>query len=136
MLDVRVALCNPYLLDQFSVSRRTQGFDGFGQVVINAQLIPGIRGIVYPEGANDLARRPEADVTAKTIIVITRFALQGEAETTGTNVKPDILIWNGDSFLVTHVEDYSNFAAGFVKCRCESIDIVDQPPAAAQAVTP
>ena len=66
----------------------------------------------------------------KTIVVITRFALRGESNdvTDDKGYQPDTVRWNGSYFLVTHVEDYGNFASGFVKCSCTETNMVGQAP--------
>jgi hypothetical protein len=129
MLDVSEALTNPYTLDTFAVNRRQQTIDGYGQAQISTQIIAGVRGVVFPEGLNDLSRRPEAQTNAKSIVVITRFQLRGESETVDkVQFQPDVIVWNDDSFLVVRVEDWSQYARGFLKCTAQSVDIVDAPP--------
>lgn len=64
----------------------------------------------------------------KSVVVITRFALRGVSKDSNDNKSytPDIVKWNNDFFVVIHVEDWSNYARGFVKATCTSIDSVDQ----------
>lgn len=127
-IDVSIALTNPYTLDYFTVHRTKEIINQFGESHPEVLFINCVPGVVYPKGANRLMRRPEAEVQAKTIEVITRFALRGESECQGTSFQPDVVKWNGSHFLVTEVEDYANFASGHVKCTCTARDIVDRPP--------
>ena len=126
-LDVSDALSDPMTLDSFLVHRRTETVDNFGLGKVSVEKIPQ-RGVVYPESLNDLARRPEAQINAKSLTVITRFALRGESKDSNTNAQyqPDLVEWHTDFFVVVHVEDWSNYARGFVKATCTSIDSVDQ----------
>lgn len=128
MLDVSAALSNPYTLDSFSVLRRKQVVNNFGQVKTNVERTDNVLGVVFPEGLNDLARRAEAQTNTKSIVIITRFGLRGESETVdGCEFQPDIVKWNGSNFLVVRLEDYSRYARGYIKATATSMDIVDSP---------
>lgn len=130
MMDISVALTNPYTLDYFTLHRYQQFLNNFGENRPFVFMTENVPGVIYPEGDNDLKRRPEAQVQAKSIVVITKFALRGESEQGfyGVNYQPDIVKWRGNHFLVNRVEDYSDFGPGFVKCSCSSWDMVDNPP--------
>src|SRR5271154_1593343 len=128
-LDVSIALTNPLTLDTFALLRRKQVMNQFGETSMSIERIPVVRGVVYPEGLNELSRRAETQTNNKSIVVITRFAIRAESQSAndGAQYQPDIIVWRGDNFLVVRVEDYSNYARGFVKVTAESMDIVDQP---------
>jgi hypothetical protein len=129
MLDVSVALTNPYTLDTFTVTRRTEVVDGFGLSQVTPASIPGLYGVVYPSNEEDLKRFPDLQIQSKALTVITRFALRGEAEAANnTEFQPDIVVWGGNNFLVRALDDYSQYAAGFILAICTSIDLVDKPP--------
>lgn len=129
MLDMSSALTNPMLLSNFDVNRRVQTVDDFGTGSTAITPFTGLFGVIYPSDDNDLKLLPDLRVMGNTLTVITMFALYGEAEANGTDYQPDLVIWNGDSYLVRVVEDFSNYSAGFIKAICTSIDLVDQPPA-------
>jgi galactose-6-phosphate isomerase len=136
LVNVSMALMSPMLSDTFAVIRRQQAVGTNGRASFVATVIPNLGGVVYPSNKNDLERFPNLQVTAKTITVITRFALRSESETqpgygeTGSPIDyaPDIVQWNGDSFLVSAVEDWSNFGPGFTFAICQSMDLKDVPP--------
>ena len=130
MIDMLVPLSNPYTLDFFDVHRRKQIVNGYGEAAMSVEIIPDVSGIVYPEGLADLSRRPEAQTNSKSIVAITRFALRSVSTSSedGAVYQPDIIVWRDDSFLVVRVEDYSNFADGFVKVTAAGIDMSDQAP--------
>jgi hypothetical protein len=128
MLDFSEVLTDPMLLDSFSVTRRQETVNNLGLSTITPTPIAGLSGIVFPSDENDLKRFPDLQLQAKCITVITSFALRGESQASGSEFQPDVVVWNGDNFLVRHIEDFSNYAAGFIKAICTSIDLVDQPP--------
>ena len=129
LIDMSDVLTDPMFLDSFTVNRRTQSVDNTGYGSTSAQAFPGVNGVVYPSEENELRRYPDLSIQSKSLTVITQLALRGESETAGTEFQPDIVVWNGDNFLVRKLEDYSNYAAGFILAICTSIDLVDQPPA-------
>src|SRR5579872_4276970 len=53
MLDVSAALTNPFTSDSFSVLRRKQLVNTFGQTKIESERFDGVRGVVYPEGRSE-----------------------------------------------------------------------------------
>jgi hypothetical protein len=128
MLDVAVALTNPYTLDSVNVYRRKQQINNFGEGKTQVTLLTGVPGVVYPASKNDLDRREDAQRNAKSIVILSRFAMRGESETIdGVSYQPDIVVWRGGHFLIVTVEDYSNWARGFVKMTANAIDIQDLP---------
>lgn len=132
LLDLSRVLVNPLLTDTFTVNRRTQAVNNYGEASTTTVATPDVGGVVFPSDENDLRRLPDMDVQAKAITVITTFALRGESETGSgggeVQFKPDVVVWNGNNFIVRVVEDYSNYGAGFIRAICSSMDRVDQPP--------
>jgi hypothetical protein len=144
MLDVSIAVTSAYLADSFTVLRRTQTVNDFGIASVASQTITPVYGVVAPSNENELNRFPDLEVQSKAITVVTSFALRGESETGGTTFgaglynadgygegsefQPDIVVWNGNNFIVRALDDWSQYAAGFVLAICTSIDLVDQPP--------
>jgi hypothetical protein len=127
-LDVSLALTNPYTLDTFSVLRRADTSNSFGEATLSTTTFNNVRGVVYPEGDNRLQRLRDIQLQAKAICVITRFALRGSSKDgTGQNFQPDIVVWNGNNFIVELVDDYSQYAAGFIMATCVMTDLNPQP---------
>lgn len=128
MLDVSVALTNPYTLDTFTIQRRVENVSSTGLGVLSPTVFQGIRGVVHPAGDNDLSRLPDEEQQSKSIVVITRFALRGSTQDgVPQNWKPDIVQWNNNNFLVRHVDDYSKYARGFIYTICVMQDMIAQP---------
>ena len=130
MMDMTVALTNPYTQTAFDVLRRKQITNNFGEAKKEIEIVPGVRGVLYPEGSNDLDRKSDAQLQTKTITVLTMFAMRGESESanSGGKFQPDVIRWNANHFLVKRVEDYSKYARGFVKVTAHSFDMIDQAP--------
>jgi hypothetical protein len=129
-IDMSQALTNPLSLTKFSVIRQNQVINNWGETKIDVEMIPVVRGVVFPEGPNGLSRRPEAQTNAKTLVIFTRFALRGASISANTDgsYQPDIIVWNGNRYLVAEIEDYSNYARGFIKVRAASTQEMDQAP--------
>lgn len=111
---------------QFIVQRRQEavGQDGFGaQQLLQLQAY----GSVQPMEA-ELLREPEYDGVTNGIIVITPFRLRSASKAQGNNYKPDIILWNGNSYIVRRIENWSQYGAGFIKAECVSEDFIDQAP--------
>lgn len=134
MLDVSIALTNPYTLDCFNLLRRKQNVNQSGGSRFEAVKFLGVPGIIYPEGLADLSRRAEVQFENKSIVVISIFPMRGASEDADDQYQPDIIIWNGDNFLVKRVEDYSRFARGYVKVTAESVDLNDLAPGVTSAI--
>jgi hypothetical protein len=135
-VDIRVALTNPYTADRFDVIRRADTTNNYGEQILNPTVFSNRYGIVHPaSGYNDLQRMTDAQLQGKAIVVITRFALRGASQEAGegASFQPDIVVWNNDNYLVQIVDDYSQFASGFMYCICTLLDI-NQVPAITQQV--
>jgi hypothetical protein len=126
MLDVSAALTNPYTLSTCTVWRRKQIVNNFGEGKQQVEVLQNVQAIIYPASNNKLERRAEAQVNLNSIVLLTRFSLRGESETVDKwQYQPDVIFWKGNPFLVVDVNDYSNFALGFIKVTANSTDIVD-----------
>ncbi len=123
-LDVASVLLDPDLADTFTVLRRTQTISTGGIASTSPILTLPAIGVVAAATPDDLIRGDATQLMSKSITVDTIFALQGPAP----GYQPDVVVWHGDNYVVTHIDDYSNFGAGFVHALCQSIDSIDQGP--------
>jgi hypothetical protein len=124
-INMQVALTNPYTLDKFDVIRRVQDVSEQGLVVLpEPQIFTGVFGTVASVQQKDLMRMTAEQLQSKSISIITRFALRGASEDAGQqDFQPDIVVWNGDSYLIIILDDYSNYALGFVRAVGVMMDI-------------
>lgn len=126
-MDMSDALLEPAFQSSFDVQRRADDVDVHGRTQISWTTTPGVPGVVYPSGKNDLERLPDYQRAGKTISVITKFRLQGPSQ----DLQPDYVIWpsqTGDPYVVAHLEDYSQYGAGFILAICSTVELLPQPP--------
>lgn len=115
--------------EEFIVVRRKDSANNFGEDVQQTLRFPAV-GSVTPLGANSLLRQEAFQTEEKTIRVTTDFHLRAASkDETGQGYQPDIVIWNGDAYLVRVINDFSNYGRGMVTAECSSIDYVDEAPA-------
>lgn len=131
MIDISVALTSVMLVDRFTVLRRAETVNQFGESTVTTSMITPCYGTVQSAGANDLQRLPDDQRQGKHISIVTKFMLRGET----TGYQPDIVRWpisnggvNADSFVVVSVDDYSQHGPGFLQVIAKSIDLTDNPP--------
>lgn len=132
LVDVSDILLDPDIAGQdFTVIRRQETVNSFGESVWSAQHIPNVVGSVQPGGDNALQREEGQDAQANSITVVTPFRLRGVAKGPGSNrYKPDIILWSGSHFEVMSLNSWGDFGGGFVEAECSSITYVDPPPEA------
>lgn len=128
--DMKDALLAPELLDCFQVIRRTQSVDSTGRVTSNPKLPVLARGIVTPFVPDSLRRETDMQTEYKAIQVTTPFLLKGPSSkpNSSNTFLPDIIVWNNDQYLVTALDDYSNYNPGYVKVIAISLDYIDSAP--------
>jgi hypothetical protein len=126
-LDISDVLLDPSFTDTFQVQRRLETVDINGRSTTRTST-SNTFGVVTAASPNDLSRLPDADVYHRVLSVVTQFKLRGEtADGSGSNWKPDLIVWRGNSYIVKEVDLYPQFGAGFVQAICASEDLVDMP---------
>lgn len=130
-IDISVALTSPMFVDVFQVTRRTETLNQYGESTITTQVFFPVYGSVQAASPNDLKRLPDEQHQGKSLSIVTKFSLQGVAP----GMQPDLIQWpmnnggaNADNFVVAALDDYSQFAAGFIQAIARSIDMVDFTP--------
>lgn len=112
----------------FTVIRRIETVTSSGVVTTSRQIFAA-RGSISPSGDNSLAREDAFQTQAKSIKVITMFLLRGQGkDELGRKFQPDLVQWKGNSYIVSSINDYSQFGGGFIEAECSSIDYNDQAP--------
>lgn len=131
MIDISTALTSLMFVDVFQVTRRTETIDQYGESTVATQVFFPVYGSVQAASNNDLKRLPDEQHQGKNISIVTKFPLQGVAP----GMQPDLIQWpmnnggsNADNFVVAYLDDYSQFAAGFIQAIAHSIDMVDYTP--------
>lgn len=137
-IDVSDVTLDPEIAgERFSVVRRAEVVNDFGESVVVSRTYPRVPGSVTPTAPNSLAREEAYQTQQKTIQVIARFRLRGVArDGAGAKFQPDLILWRGDAYLVTTVDDYSQYGAGFVRADCASTDYEDVAPGSPEITAP
>lgn len=121
MMDMSELLGDVDFCDTFDVIRRPAVNNNFGENVVTPSTIKGVVGVVCATGHNDLNRTPDMQFTPRVFNVVTNFQLRAM----WPGGQPDIVVWNGDQYVVRSIRPYPRFGAGFVQAAIESMDAVD-----------
>lgn len=123
-------------VDVFSVYRRNQTVDNYGRAQILPLVINGVYGVVTAAGPNDIKREEDKQYMDKSIVIVTRWRLQGPSPSVTDPVtgqpsperQPDVIKWGGSYFLIIQLDDYSSYGPGFVQAVARSYDYMDVAP--------
>jgi hypothetical protein len=132
-IDVSDLLGDPDFIDTFTVLRRQETTNNSGESTLAITTyptppdLPQPYGAVFPTGDNKLVRQQDFTTQSSTITVITQFRLRGSSKSGGSEFQPDIVVWNGGNYVVSNVNEYTQYGAGFIEAECTSIDFT--PPA-------
>lgn len=148
-IDVTDVILDPMVAGQtFSVVRRREYINDFGEQQLVAVQVTGVVGQVSPTGDNSLVRDAAFSSQQQTVRVITAYRLRGASRSPGSappltwddginwdltgftwdqgvgaaTFQPDLVLWHGDYYIVQSINDYTPYGAGFMECECTSID--------------
>lgn len=131
MLDVSFVTQDPMFADTFDVSRRQDVVGANGRTVPTVvETYPGVVGTVTQQDAGTLMRREEGQLIPRRIFVASTFAFRGvskEGPPLPDGYQPDLVDWNGTTYVVTEVMSYQRFGRGHTQAVCESMTAVDVP---------
>jgi hypothetical protein len=129
MIDMRVALLNPYTVDYFNVVRRVEVVNSLGESVLTSTTTANVPGVVVAAPESALDRQANMQVAPKWIDIDTTFLLRSESENAAhSEFQPDIIQWRGNNYIVRTLGDYSSYGAGFVHAGCAMTDSQAAPP--------
>jgi hypothetical protein len=124
-IDVTDVLLDPEVAGQLiTVVRRQEQVNGFGQGVLVAETVPNVVASVTPVGDNSLTREVTFGTQNQAIRVITQYRLRGATteSATGRTFQPDLVLWHGDYYVVSTLNDFTQYGAGLVEAECVSVD--------------
>lgn len=128
MLDMSVALTNPYTADTITVYRRQEVVNNFGESELSVTAYANVVAVVTASAPTTLDRRPDLQVSPKSIDVVTAFRLYSESESTAqAEYQPDIITWHGNNYIVKSLADFSSFGPGYVSASCAITDSQPTP---------
>lgn len=113
--DVDDVLDDPDFQDEFQVVRQDETVDTTtGRSIDTPESGEKVVGIVQPASGSTLQLMPDLARTAGVIEIWTRYNLQGETDTTA----PDIVLWNGKHYTVSHTDPWTNWGDGYTHAVC------------------
>ena len=112
---------------RFVVVRRRSWTDRNGIAQKSEERASALGSVTSVE--SDLERLDDSQSQTKVLLVITKFFLRAAAQDSdGVQWQPDLVLWQGNYYLVHSIEDFSQFGGGFVAAKCPSFDYVPNPP--------
>lgn len=129
-IDVTDISLDPFLAgDRFVVVRRKQVMTTAGIATEVIERFQNLVGSIQPTGENSLVRDEAYSDQVKSITVVSTFRLRGVSETVdGVQYQPDLVLWQGNYFIVKEIKDWTKFGGGMVEADCSSFQFVDAPP--------
>lgn len=122
-LDVSDILLDPDFCEQLTVQRRAITMTKGRATTTSTTISPAPYGVVFSI-TGDLLRASDQQNMPATIVVHTPFRLRGASP----GYEPDLVIWNGDNYAVTALDNFSRYGSGFVAATCTAQDSVDNAP--------
>lgn len=127
--DVNVGdiLRSPHSGEMLTIQRSKESVDSKGRESATVQTLYA-PGVVLPKdtaiGGNEVTREIDSIYRNAALIIHTPFRLRGPAP----GYQPDVILWQGDRYVVTLVNNYSQFGPGFIYAEAASIEPLDAPP--------
>jgi hypothetical protein len=115
--------------ESFTVVRRQSVMQPNGTTAITSTYFQA-SGSITPTGDNSLVRADAYTTQAGTIAVITNFRLRsGGKDNLGNAFQPDIVLTSdGNSFVVSSLNEWDSFGGGFMHAECTEIDFNPMGP--------
>jgi len=115
LLDVVTdVLFDPDFIDVFSVTRASQTMTTGGMAEDTSTVVSPVYGVVEAPNDSNLAKFPEGESLHGSIVIHTTFRLtagQGSSDF-------DIVTWNGRTYQVVDVSDWSRYGQGYIEAVC------------------
>ena len=126
-LDLSDAFNESTFLDAIVVLRRQEIVSSKGRSTVSTSQIPTYAN-VDAASPDQLERLADAQFQGKTLSIVTKFRLRGVSEQGSSGYQPDVIQYNGDSYIVQLIDDYSRYGVGWIQALATSINFVDQSP--------
>lgn len=135
-IDVTDVILDPMVAGQTAqVVRRQQEVDDSGESTVTLSVVPEIVCGIWPSGSNQLVRTEDYSTLGQEFTIVTTFRLRGQTRepSTGRSFLPDLVVHDGNAYIVNQVNEYTHYGAGFIEATCESIDYQQVPDVALPA---
>ena len=110
LLDVTDVLSDPDFADTITVTRQVETVDGHGRGQIGPQTFSNVTAVVTAGQGDVLKYFPEMVNVRGAVLIHTTFRLISASETT----QADLVTWEGRTYQITELNDWSTFGAGFI----------------------
>lgn len=122
MLNVASVVSDPRFTQSVTRMQRAETINQYGESVITSTSTT-IAAVITSPGKTGLMRFEDAQTYQDTIKVTTTSPLNGPTATS----QPDLIVWQGQNYAVTIVNDYAQF--GYTRAICKLIDLQGRPNA-------
>ncbi len=127
-IDVSEVFGDPLFTETLTVRRRKEVIGSNGRATTSERTYRPM-GIVIPQDGGDLTRTPNMQTANSIIEVHTQFRLRGPSkDQIDARYQPDIVVWNGDPYVVVQPVNFSKYGFGFIRAVCASMADVDHAP--------
>lgn len=113
LIDVSDLLVDPDFMGPISLVHRVPTMNSMGENTLATTTVNTI-GCVQPASGSVLQRLPDA----LRVQNVNSFWIKGEIIADGTNEYPDQIIFQGNTYEVQHVFDWTNWGRGFCEGVC------------------
>ena len=109
----------------FAVTRPAQAIGPNGDALDTPTTFVNIPGSVTPDRARTLQRTAAMQKQVQSIRIITTFPLSvGGGIDSDNSIDADIVTWNGATYTVIAVQDWSQWGGGFYEATADMLDYV------------
>lgn len=121
LVDVSSVLLDADFGEPLCVFRRTQTAKRNGRALVSCEPVcPQPYGVVQPGRLAPMLRPPEYESSGQAITVYSKTRLSGPSD----GALPDIVKWNGNSYVVRYSADFGHYGAGYYVAECGLMDPV------------
>jgi hypothetical protein len=127
LLDVSFVTRDPMLADCFDVSRWEDVVGPNGRTTPTiVERFPCVRGVITQQSPSALLNKDDSTFIPRRILVATSFACRAASrDADGVIYQPDRIEWDGISYKVVDVLNYSRYGGGTYQVIAESQNAVD-----------
>ena len=118
--DVSDILFDPEWMTNLTCLRSTEAVGPNGVGTTTPTSMPFV-GIVTSDKGDILDRLEGASRTRGSILVHSRFVLRESR----AGYAADLIVWQGNKYTVSNVNDYSSYGRGFVAATCDLLPLTD-----------
>jgi galactose-6-phosphate isomerase len=112
-IDVTELLTDPDFADTFTLVRTAQSVDDHGRSVFTETPYLLV-GVVQSASGRSLEYLPDMSRASGAIEVYCKFYMQVASD----GYAADRVQWNGKTYIVTHIDDWTNYGSGFTRALC------------------